>query len=88
VTARWETWERTTGWQAHGADVSVGVSSSAIDPEQVPAAADLPATTLPFNNRPGQMMLYAVRDYIRAADGAHVTVRSNPVLVNLFTGTP
>ncbi|MBP8132854.1 MAG: DUF4255 domain-containing protein [Zoogloea sp.] len=88
VALRWESWEKTTGWQAHGPDDTVAIGSPAIDPEQAPNPADLPATALPFTNRPGQTMLYAVRSYIRAADGAHVSVRSNPVLVNLFKGAP
>jgi hypothetical protein len=36
----------------------------------------------------GQAVLYAERNYVRGNDGASLTVRSNPVLINLYQAGP
>lgn len=87
VTLRWESWEATSGWQVVAEDppTIATILSVAIDPK---TAADAPTrvSALPFNNRRGQLLLYAERSYRRAADGAQLTVRSNPLLVSLHEG--
>jgi hypothetical protein len=82
VRLRWQTWDATQGWQA-GSVVNAVVPSTSIDPETV-AGAPVVDLTLPFNNRVGQMLLHAERDYARPADGVIVTVQSNPLLISLY----
>lgn len=82
VTLRWETWDSTQGWASNGPGVNGTASGEMLDPAQVASAATQ-AVPLPFTNHAGQAVLYAERSYVRGSDGAQVTVRSNPLLVNL-----
>ncbi|WP_374569188.1 Pvc16 family protein [Ideonella sp.] len=79
---RWETWEAAAGWQTQAPGGPLLIADAALDPDAV-GSATTRATTLPFDDRPGQLALYAERLVTRAADGVQITVRSNPVLVTL-----
>jgi hypothetical protein len=79
---RWETWDATNGWQPQAPGAPFAIGDAAIDPEQAGAASVQPLT-LPFTNHAGQMALYAERTFTRAADGATIRVRSNPVLITI-----
>jgi len=83
ASLRWETWEAATGWVEGDAGAAFTIADVRIDPA-VAAGATTQPLALPFTDRAGQFTLYAERTYTRAADGVHVTVRSNPVLINLF----
>jgi hypothetical protein len=84
VKLRWEIWDRTGGWRASGAPaVDARATGPRLDPAQA-GSATTTAIALPFNDHAGQAVLYAQRTFNRAADGVPVTVRSNPLLVNLF----
>ncbi len=85
VSLRWETWEAATGWQRVEPPVAGTVASAGVDPDGA-AGAVTQALALPFNDHAGQLMLYAERTYTRASDGAVLTVRSNPLLINLYGG--
>jgi hypothetical protein len=87
VQLRWEIWDSASGWQTDSGSPIAVVSSAFIDPEQA-ASATTAAAGLPFTDHAGQAVLYAVRTYPRAVDGVSVTVRSNPLLVNLYEATP
>jgi hypothetical protein len=87
VSLCWETWESAQGWQAAaGTPPDVVLTDPALDPERV-GSATTTSIALPFKDRPGQMVLFGQRSYIRAADGVTLRVRSNPLLVTL-SGTP
>jgi hypothetical protein len=87
VTLCWETWESTQGWKpAAGTPPGVILADTVLDPDHA-ASAITSSVALPFKDRPGQMVLFAERSYIRAADGVTLRVRSNPLLVTL-SGTP
>jgi hypothetical protein len=66
-----------------GAGISVTASGELLDPAQAATATTEPVV-LPFTDHPGQAVLYAERNYVRGSDGASLTVRSNPILVNLY----
>ncbi len=85
VTLRWETWAAAAGWQTVDPAVAGVVASAGIDPNEA-AGAVTQALTLPFADHAGQLMLYAERSYTRASDGVVLTVRSNPLLINLYGG--
>jgi len=87
VRLAWEVWDREQGWRPAGSPVPATASSTAIDPEQA-ASTVTAATDLPFDDHPGQAVLYAERQYTRGSDGALLSVRSNPLLVNLFQEGP
>lgn len=87
VTLVWEIWDSTQGWRRAGTTKSTSASGEMLDPAQVVGAVTV-SFALPFKNHPGQAVLYAERAYTRASDGATLTVRSNPVLVNLYAVTP
>jgi hypothetical protein len=82
VELHWETWDSTNGWQPVEAVQDATILSVALDPDAAASAPTLNAT-LPFDDRAGQMMLYAVRHYRRESDGASISTRSNPLLVTL-----
>jgi hypothetical protein len=83
VRLRWEIWDGQDGWRPGGAIVDTVATGPRFDPDQAAGAAtDLVA--LPFDDHAGQAVLYAERTFHRAADGVQITVRSNPLLVNLF----
>jgi hypothetical protein len=63
--------------------VNTTASGEVLDPAKV-ATATTQSIVLPFTNHTGQAVLYAERNYVRGSDGANLTVRSNPVLVNLY----
>ncbi|MCB1887879.1 MAG: DUF4255 domain-containing protein [Rhodocyclaceae bacterium] len=86
VSLRWERWDAATGWQADPPSPPFPVLDAAIDPDDV-AGATLQAVTLPFVGQPGQMVLYAERS-VQRFDGVTLTLRSNPVLVSLYTVAP
>lgn len=83
VRLRWEIWDAQDGWRPGGATVNTTATGPRLDPAEATGATTTPAA-LPFGDHPGQAVLYAERTYPRAADGVLVTVRSNPLLVNLF----
>lgn len=83
VALRWEVWDAASGWQVQPGTTPATIAEDTLDPEAV-AGASLTAIALPFDDKPGQMVLYAEHDYTRASDGAVLTVRSNPVLVTLY----
>jgi len=87
VKLRWDVWDATTGWQTQTAFTAAVASSPALDPDAAGSAATV-AVTLPFTDHAGQAVLYAERTYTRALDGAVLTVRSNPLLVNLYGVEP
>jgi hypothetical protein len=80
---RWETWDAESGWQQQPPTAPFQLADAAIDPDLVADATTQPLA-LPFTDRAGQMALYAERTFVRVADGASITVRSNPVLITLF----
>lgn len=83
VILRWDTWDSTGGWIRAGTGVNASASGEVMDPAQAGTAATQPVS-LPFTDHAGQAVLYAERSYVRGSDGASLTVRSNPVLVNLY----
>jgi hypothetical protein len=83
VALVWELWDSSVGWRAGDSSTAAVITSSAIDPEAAGSAPTV-AVPLPFDDRAGQMVLYAERSLVRAADGAAITLRSNPVLINLY----
>ena len=85
VTLGWETWEAGRGWQRLVPSTPVLVPNRAVDPETVGEATVITAP-LPFNDRPGQMLLYAERSLVRPVDGILVQLRSNPLLITLYSG--
>ncbi|MDW8323761.1 MAG: Pvc16 family protein [Burkholderiales bacterium] len=87
VRLRWEVWDSVTGWRSLPAGAPLLVQQDRIDPAAVAAAA-LEPVALPFNDRPGQAVLYAERIHTRAADRVRLTLRSNPVLVTLYEAAP
>jgi hypothetical protein len=80
----WEVWDHNGGWRQEGGTVMATALTEAIDPEAPSAEAGLAEVELPFDDHAGQAVLYAERQYTRGSDGAQLTVRSNPLLVNLF----
>lgn len=87
VTLVWEIWDSTLGWRTAGTTKSAAASGEVLDPANA-AGATTVSFGLPFKNHSGQAVLYAERSYIRASDGAALTVRSNPLLVNLYQAAP
>lgn len=83
VRLRWETWDATAGWQTVEPPTAAVITDTRIDPDAAAGAATV-ALALPFTDHVGQMLLYAERDYPRAADGTVLTVRSNPLMVSLY----
>lgn len=83
VSLRWDVWDSAQGWQTNPSTGQVAAVSMGLDPEQATTAITASAT-LPFNDRAGQAVLYATRQYQRASDGATLEVRSNPLLVTLY----
>jgi len=83
VALHWDVWDSTSGWQSKAAGATVSITEQGIDPQKV-ALATTNSVILPFIDHPGQAVLYAVRSYNRGADGVPVSVRSNPLLVNLY----
>jgi len=83
VRLSWEIWNQVDGWRPGGTDVDTVATGPQLDPDQA-AGATTTAAALPFNDHAGQAVLYAKRTYNRASDDALVSVRSNPLLVNLF----
>ncbi|MCB1125254.1 MAG: DUF4255 domain-containing protein [Verrucomicrobiae bacterium] len=85
VTLRWQTWEAANGWQTVNPGIQAIIQDASIDPASV-ADASTQDLALPFDDRSGQMLLHAEREYVRASDGVTLTVRSNPLLISLYTG--
>jgi hypothetical protein len=83
VTVRWEIWDAQAGWRPGGTDVDTTATGPRLDPDQAAGAPTI-AVDLPFDDHAGQSVLYAERTFNRGADGVEITVRSNPLLVNLF----
>lgn len=90
VELHWEIWDKVKGWQPGPKEAEEPHPfSEKIDPEQLPSDSDLPNlpfVTLPFDDRPGQAVLYALRAYRLTGDSRDRFVRSNPLLVTLFEG--
>lgn len=82
VTLHWQHWSRTQGWVDHPAVTEARIASPGIWPEQA-AGAPLLALPLPDTSQPGQWALHAERAWVRPADGAPLTLRSNPLLISL-----
>lgn len=87
VKLRWEVWDAVTGWQSQSGTTTTTISEATLDPDAV-AGATLTTLSLPFDDKAGQMVLYAEREYTRASDSAVLTVRSNPLLVTLYEVIP
>lgn len=87
VTLIWEVWDSALGWRSAGPGIDTTASGEDLNPEQA-ASASTVSSPLPFTNHSGQAVLYAERSYVRPSDGASLTVRSNPVLVNLYQAGP
>ncbi len=85
VTLRWEVWDDEQGWQPHPGGTAVTLTEAAISPEGL-ADAGLHPAPLPFDDRPGQLLLYAERSHSRASDGHKLVRRSNPLLITLYEG--
>jgi hypothetical protein len=85
VTLRWETWDATAGWLPHAVETPADPSTDSIDPDAAATAVTVPLA-LPFDDQPGQLLLYAVRSYTPAGEAAPREVRSNPILLSLFGG--
>jgi hypothetical protein len=83
VTLRWEIWDRTQGWRTAAGSRNTVARGEVLDPDQAASAVTV-GFALPFKDHPGQAVLYAERSYVRGSDGASLTVRSNPVLINLY----
>lgn len=88
VSLRWDVWDASSGWSSLASTTPGTALGPRLDSDQVPAEADTTAVALPFTDHAGQAVLYAERSYVRALDGAALTVRSNPILVNVFGGAP
>ena len=88
VSLRWSRWDRTRGWRDEPGTQDLTLDQVAIDPEHPPDADTLPELTLPTRTQAGQLMLVAERQWVRAADQARLTVRSDPVLVTLYAAGP
>ncbi len=87
VQLRWDVWDSVSGWQTQSSTTPATVATASLDPAQAASATTVTAA-LPFTEHAGQAVLYAVRSYARGFDGTSVTVRSNPLLVNLYAGGP
>lgn len=85
VTLRWESWEADKGWTALPDHVDTEATSPGLDPAAAGSATTV-AVPMPFKDKPGQLVLYAVRDAQRFPDGLAIQVRSNPVLISLHEG--
>ncbi len=83
IALHWQEWHSDSGWTDLPSTESANPVGTAIDPENLPAVL-LPSATLPFTDRPGQALLYGVRSYVRARDGATAEVRSNPLLITIY----
>ncbi len=83
VTLRWDRWSRDAGWVTSPDAQPATATARALDPDQMGAIQTI-AVALPFTDHAGQAVLYAVREYTRASDGAALTIRSNPVLITLY----
>jgi hypothetical protein len=82
VRLRWEVWDAQDGWRPGGTGVDAVATGPRLDPDTAAEAETTPAA-LPFDDHVGQAVLYAERTYLRPADRAELTVRSNPLLVNV-----
>jgi hypothetical protein len=82
VRLHWEVWVAESGWRPGGVDVDTVATGPVLDPAAA-AEADTTPVALPFDDRVGQAVLYGERTYTRPADGVELTVRSNPLLVNV-----
>ncbi|MDD5366288.1 MAG: DUF4255 domain-containing protein [Gallionellaceae bacterium] len=85
VRLHWQTWDAAHGWQSVTPASDAIIATTTLAPDQA-ASAVTSALALPFADHVGQMLLHAERDYARPGDGAIVTVRSNPLLISLYTG--
>lgn len=83
VSLVWEAWDNSSGWHAVGSATSTTASGPELDPAQVGGATPV-SVPMPLKDIAGQLVLYAERDYSRAADGVTLSVRSNPLLINLY----
>src|SRR5258705_4955552 len=83
LTLRWDCWSSATGWTTTPDQSPATATDRSLDPahtETVPTT-DVP---LPFEDEAGQAVLYAVRDYTRASDGATIRIRRNQLLGTLY----
>ncbi len=87
VTLSWQIWDAQEGWRSHDAVVMTDPTTGIIDPQDAGSAVT-ETVDLPFDDQAGQMVLYATRGYTRGSDGAELTIRSNPVLINLWESAP
>jgi hypothetical protein len=87
MTLVWDVWDAQKGWRPGGTPQAAQAMVEQLPSGAVPDAATT-KVKLPFTETTGQAALCAVRDYRRAHDGAALQVRSNPLLVTVFGGTP
>ncbi len=79
----WEVWDHK-GWRREGDTVTTAALTAEINPDARSDRPRLDGGGAPIHDHAGQAVLYAERQYIRGGDGAPLTVRSNPLLVNLY----
>lgn len=84
VILRWETWDGTQGWLPHAVETPADPSTDFIDPDAAGAAQTV-QLALPFDDQAGQLLLYAGRSFIPAGETIPREVRSNPLLISLYT---
>jgi hypothetical protein len=85
VALKWDIWHRETGWTTE--DASVPESSplgTTIDPDTPPPDNELVALDLPFSDKPGQAVLYAIHYYKAPGEDADRPMRSNPIMLTLY----
>jgi hypothetical protein len=87
VELLWDVWDQNSGWRTLPDPVPATITGSSIDPEAMGSATTI-SVEMPFRDHSGQAVLYAVRRYTRAADGAALLVRSNPLLLTLYAVAP
>jgi hypothetical protein len=81
----WQIWTADKGWKDAPNPVPGKAVRPLLDPGAL-AAADAEPVELPagFTSQAGQAVLYAERQFERAADHAAITVRSNPLLITVY----
>jgi hypothetical protein len=84
VTLTWEIWDAADGWRSHGETAEASPLGLEIDPENPPPMDQLAEIDLPFKNKVGQAVLYAMRSFRLPGDACDREVRSNPLLVSLY----
>lgn len=88
VSLVWSVWEGNRWREEAGPDLTV--SSTGLDPDQVPVALPsvaLPALTVDADHDRWQLMLHVTRQYSALPGSPTLTLRSNPLLISLYRGS-